>query len=62
MDAARFSSTSDLLQTFNNVVCQITGGHGFISLFCGKLSPQYKLVGAILPSGLLSQSKTTLIR
>lgn len=40
MDAARFSSTSDLLQTFNNVVCQITGGHRFISLFYGKLSPQ----------------------
>jgi serine phosphatase RsbU (regulator of sigma subunit) len=39
-DAARFSSTSDLLQTFNNVVCQITGGHRFISLFYGKLSPQ----------------------
>ncbi|MGA8215108.1 MAG: PP2C family protein-serine/threonine phosphatase [Candidatus Sulfotelmatobacter sp.] len=40
MDAARFSSTSDLLQTFNNVVCQITGGHRFISLFYGKLYPQ----------------------
>jgi serine phosphatase RsbU (regulator of sigma subunit) len=40
MDAARFSSTSGLLQTFNNVVCQITGGHRFISLFYGKLSPQ----------------------
>ena len=40
MDAARFSSTSDLLQPFNNVVCQITGGHRFISLFYGKLSPQ----------------------
>lgn len=40
MDAARVSSTSDLLQTFNNVVCQITGGHRFISLFYGKLSPQ----------------------
>ena len=40
MDAARFSSTSDLLQTFNNVVCQITGGHRFISLFYGKLSTQ----------------------
>jgi len=40
MDAARFSSTSDLLQTFNNVVCEITGGHRFISLFYGKLSPQ----------------------
>ncbi len=40
MDAARFSSTSDLLQIFNNVVCQITGGHRFISLFYGKLYPQ----------------------
>jgi serine phosphatase RsbU (regulator of sigma subunit) len=34
MDApARFSSTSDLLQTFNNVVCQITRGRRFISMF-----------------------------
>jgi serine phosphatase RsbU (regulator of sigma subunit) len=34
MDApARFSSTSDLLQTFNNVVCQITSGRRFISMF-----------------------------
>jgi serine phosphatase RsbU (regulator of sigma subunit) len=40
MDAARFSSTSDLLQTFNNVVCQITSGRRFISLFYGKLYPQ----------------------
>ena len=40
MDAARFSSTSDLLQTFNNVVYQITSGRRFISLFYGKLYPQ----------------------
>jgi serine phosphatase RsbU (regulator of sigma subunit) len=40
MDAARFPSTSDLLQAFNNVVCQITSGHRFISMFYGKLSPQ----------------------
>jgi sigma-B regulation protein RsbU (phosphoserine phosphatase) len=40
MDAARSSSTSDLLQTFNNVVCQITSGPRFISLFYGKLYPQ----------------------
>jgi serine phosphatase RsbU (regulator of sigma subunit) len=40
MDAARFASTSDLLHTFNNVVCQITSGHRFISLFYGKLYPQ----------------------
>ena len=40
MDTARFPSPSDLLQTFNNVVCQITGGHRFISLFYGKLYPQ----------------------
>ena len=40
MAAARSSSTSDLLQTFNNVVCQITSGHRFISLFYGKLCPK----------------------
>jgi sigma-B regulation protein RsbU (phosphoserine phosphatase) len=40
MDAARSPSTSDLLQTFNNVVCQITSGHRFISLFYGRLCPQ----------------------
>jgi serine phosphatase RsbU (regulator of sigma subunit) len=40
MDAARFPSTGDLLQTFNNVVCQITSGHRFISMFYGKLYPQ----------------------
>jgi sigma-B regulation protein RsbU (phosphoserine phosphatase) len=40
MDAARSPSTSDLLQTFNNVVCQITSGRRFISLFYGKLYPQ----------------------
>src|ERR1700726_3468164 len=40
MDAARFASTSDLVHTFNNVVCQITSGHRFISLFYGKLYPQ----------------------
>jgi len=37
LDAPRFPSTSDLLHTFNNVVCEITGGHRFISLFYGKL-------------------------
>jgi sigma-B regulation protein RsbU (phosphoserine phosphatase) len=36
LDAPRFPSTSDLLRTFNNVVCEITGGHRFISLFYGK--------------------------
>ena len=40
MDAARSPSTSDLLQTFNNVVCRITSGRRFISMFYGKLSPQ----------------------
>ena len=40
MDAARFPSTSDLLQTFNNVVCEITSGLRFISLFYGKLCRQ----------------------
>ena len=40
MDAPRFPSTNDLLRAFNNVVCQITGGHRFISMFYGKLCPQ----------------------
>ncbi len=40
LDAPRFPSTSDLLHTFNNVVCEITGGHRFISLFYGKLCAQ----------------------
>ena len=40
MDAARSPSASDLLQTFNNVVCRITSGRRFISMFYGKLSPQ----------------------
>ena len=38
MDAPQFPSISDLLHTFDNVVCQIvTGGDRFISLFYGKL-------------------------
>jgi serine phosphatase RsbU (regulator of sigma subunit) len=37
LDAPRFPSTSDLLRVFNNVVCQITGGGRFISLFYAKL-------------------------
>jgi serine phosphatase RsbU (regulator of sigma subunit) len=40
MDAPRFPRTNDLLQAFNNVVCQITGGHRFISMFYGKLCAQ----------------------
>jgi len=40
MDAPRFPGTSDLLHTFNNVVCQITGADRFISLFYGKLCAQ----------------------
>jgi sigma-B regulation protein RsbU (phosphoserine phosphatase) len=40
MNAPRFPNTSDLLQTFNNVVCQVTNGSRFISLFYGKLCPQ----------------------
>ena len=40
MDAPRFPSTNDLLRAFNNVVCQITGGNRFISMFYGKLCPQ----------------------
>ena len=45
MDAPRFPSTSDLLHTFNNVVCQITGGHRFISLFYGKLCAPSTFLG-----------------
>jgi len=37
LDAPRFPSTNHLLRGFNNVVCQITGGSRFISLFYGKL-------------------------
>ncbi len=40
MNAPRFPNTSDLLQTFNNVVCQVTNGSRFISLFYGKLCPR----------------------
>ena len=40
MNAPRFPTTSDLLQLFNNVVCQVTSGLRFISMFYGKLSPQ----------------------
>ena len=37
MDAPRSPGTKDLLRSFNKVVCQITGGNRFISLFYGKL-------------------------
>jgi serine phosphatase RsbU (regulator of sigma subunit) len=37
MDAPRSPGTKDLLRRFNKVVCQITGGNRFISLFYGKL-------------------------
>jgi serine phosphatase RsbU (regulator of sigma subunit) len=37
MDAPRSPGTKDLLRSFNKVVCQITGGDRFISLFYGKL-------------------------
>ena len=40
MNAPLFPNTSDLLRTFNNVVCQVTSGSRFISLFYGKLCPQ----------------------
>jgi serine phosphatase RsbU (regulator of sigma subunit) len=43
MNAPRFPNTSDLLQTFNNVVCQVTNGSRFISLFYGKLCPHPRL-------------------
>ena len=33
------SSTEKVIQDFNRVVCQLTGGLRFISLFYGKLSP-----------------------
>jgi Stage II sporulation protein E (SpoIIE) len=45
MDAARFSSTCDLLQTFNNVVCQITGGHRFIFAVLWKALPSIAFFG-----------------
>ena len=44
MDVARFPSTSDLSQIFNNVVCQVTSRRRFISLFYGKLYPQSNLL------------------
>jgi len=37
MDAPRSPGAKDLLRSFNKVVCQITGGNRFISLFYGKL-------------------------
>ena len=37
MDAPQSPGTKDLLRSFNKVVCQITGGNRFISLFYGKL-------------------------
>jgi sigma-B regulation protein RsbU (phosphoserine phosphatase) len=37
MDAPRSPGTKDLLRRFNKVVCQITDGNRFISLFYGKL-------------------------
>lgn len=40
MEAARSPGIGDLLHTFNNVVCQITGGRRFISLFYAKLCPR----------------------
>ena len=40
MEAAHSPGIGDLLHTFNNVVCQTTGGSRFISLFYGKLCPR----------------------
>ena len=40
IDAPRSPGTDDLLRSFNKVVCQITGGNRFISLFYGKLCPR----------------------
>jgi len=55
MDAPRFPRTNDLLENFNDVVHQITGGDRFISLFYGKLSTrtrsvEYSNAGTIHPS------------
>ena len=44
MDAPRFPSPCDLLRSFNKVVCQITDGSRFISLFYGKLCPQSRVL------------------
>ena len=44
MDAPRFPRTNDLLENFNDVVHQITGGDRFISLFYGKLSTRTRSV------------------
>ena len=44
MDAPRFPSPCDLLRSFNKVVCQITDGSRFISLFYGKLCPQSRML------------------
>jgi phosphoserine phosphatase RsbU/P len=54
MDAPRSPGTKDLLRSFNKVVCQITGGNRFISLFYGKLclrshSLEYTNAGHNLP-------------
>jgi serine phosphatase RsbU (regulator of sigma subunit) len=42
LDAPRFPTTNHLLRRFNDVVCQITGGNRFISLFYGKLCPRLR--------------------
>jgi sigma-B regulation protein RsbU (phosphoserine phosphatase) len=44
MDAPRFPRPCDLLRSFNKVVCQITDGSRFISLFYGKLCPQSRVL------------------
>ena len=44
MEAPRLPSPCDLLRSFNKVVCQITDGSRFISLFYGKLCPQSRVL------------------
>jgi sigma-B regulation protein RsbU (phosphoserine phosphatase) len=39
LDLPRHPRSSELIQGFNDVVCQVTGGKRFISLFYARLSP-----------------------
>jgi serine phosphatase RsbU (regulator of sigma subunit) len=42
LDLPRHPRSSELIQGFNDVVCQVTGGKRFISLFYGRLSPSWR--------------------
>ncbi len=44
LDAPRLPRTSDLLHTFNNVVCQVTGGHRFCFMLVPTQVPWTKEV------------------